>query len=190
MPDVERRFPASAPRDVGLRHQRPTAPPRPPHWPMVRYGGASANLRERVGTHQRTAVAELLASALAEGYLDLAEFDRRTVATHRAVTVGDLSAQVGDLPRQFRWAPTPPVVLPPPRPHGGTMAAVALALSVTSVPMAFCAGVGGLLAVPGTILGALSLRSNGSHGIGVAAVLLGLVGTVLSLGLLAVFVLT
>ncbi|SCL26099.1 protein of unknown function [Micromonospora inyonensis] len=148
------------------------------------------NLRERVGTHQRTAVAELLASALAEGYLDFAEFDRRTAATHRAVTVGHLFAQVGDLPHQFRWQPTPPVVASPPRPHGGTMAAVALALSVVSVPLAFCAGVGGLLAVPGVVLGALSLRNSGSHGVGLAAVLLGLVGTVLSLGLLAVYVLT
>ncbi|MEU4567895.1 DUF1707 domain-containing protein [Micromonospora sp. NPDC023956] len=144
------------------------------------------HLGERVGTRQRNAVAELLARALAEGYLDLAEFDRRTVATHRAVTVGDLSPQLRDLPRQFQWLPTPPVVAPPRRSHDESMAAVALSLSVASLPTAFCAGLGGLLAVTGVILGALALRTGGRQTVGVAAVVIGLVGTVLSLGLLAV----
>jgi hypothetical protein len=187
MPNVDHRFSAS-PRDVGLRHQWPPGPPRPPRWSTPRQGDASAHLRERVGTQQRTAVAELLATALAEGYLDLAEFDRRTVATHRAVTVGDLFAQLRDLPRQFQWLSTPPVVPPPRRSDGGVIAAVALALSVVSLPMALCGGLGGLLAVAGTVLGALALRANGSHAAGVAAVVVGLVGTVLSLGVLALVV--
>ncbi|WP_328350721.1 DUF1707 domain-containing protein [Mycobacterium sp. NBC_00419] len=52
----------------------------------------------RVGDHDRTATADLLSQALAQGYMDLAEYETRVQAAFAAQTTDDLRRIVADLP--------------------------------------------------------------------------------------------
>jgi hypothetical protein len=52
----------------------------------------------RAGDSDRAATAARLASALGEGRIDLAEFDRRTTEAAAATTVGELVPLTADLP--------------------------------------------------------------------------------------------
>ncbi|WP_051683985.1 DUF1707 domain-containing protein [Blastococcus sp. URHD0036] len=63
----------------------------------------------RASDADREAVVARLQVALAEGRIDVAEFGERAGAAHTAVTIADLAALVGDLPRaaDLRGAPDP-----------------------------------------------------------------------------------
>lgn len=52
----------------------------------------------RIGDDDRAATAARLASALGEGRIDLAEFDRRTAAAAAATTARELAPLTADLP--------------------------------------------------------------------------------------------
>ena len=52
----------------------------------------------RVGDRDRTNTADLLSQALAQGYIDLAEYETRVQAAYAAQTAEDLRAVVADLP--------------------------------------------------------------------------------------------
>jgi Domain of unknown function (DUF1707) len=52
----------------------------------------------RVGDHDRTATADVLSQALAQGYFDLAEYDTRVQAAFGAQTAEELRRIVADLP--------------------------------------------------------------------------------------------
>lgn len=146
------------------------------------------NLRERVGTDQRIAVLDLLSRALVDGYLDLPEYDRRSVVAYSAVTVGDLVAQLADLPRQFHWFPVAPLVARPAPVERGAMAGVALSLGVAAIPTAFCVGFGGLLGIAAVLLGGLATRDRRQYAMGVSAMVLGSLGIGLALFTLAIIV--
>ena len=52
----------------------------------------------RVGDHDRTATADVLSQALAQGYFDLAEYETRVQAAFGAQTAEELRRIVADLP--------------------------------------------------------------------------------------------
>ena len=52
----------------------------------------------RVGDHDRSATADILSQALAQGYFDLAEYDTRVQAAFGAQTAEELRRIVADLP--------------------------------------------------------------------------------------------
>jgi hypothetical protein len=52
----------------------------------------------RVGDHDRTATADVLSQALAQGYIDLAEYETRVQAAYAAQTAEELRRVVADLP--------------------------------------------------------------------------------------------
>ena len=52
----------------------------------------------RVGDHDRTATADVLSQALAQGYFDLAEYETRVQAAFAAQTAEELRQIVADLP--------------------------------------------------------------------------------------------
>ncbi|WP_434740295.1 DUF1707 domain-containing protein [Micromonospora sp. SH-82] len=153
------------------------------------------NLRERVGTAQRTQVLDLLSQALEQGYLDLGEYESRMSAVHGARFVGDLTSQVADLPRQLRWYPYPVPVAPiAPRPATGSdqraypWAVVSVVLGGLSLFCALCWGIGGVLGVAAILLGRPGLKSPSSYPLAVIGILLGAAGLTLSLLTILLFV--
>jgi hypothetical protein len=74
---------------------------------------AAANLRASDADRER--VSEQLRDALAEGRLDMEEFEERLDATYKARTYGELAPITRDLPGAGAVAP-PAVAPPPPRP--------------------------------------------------------------------------
>lgn len=52
----------------------------------------------RAGDHDRETTADLLSHALAQGYLDLAEYETRVQAAFAAVSTDQLRGLLGDLP--------------------------------------------------------------------------------------------
>ena len=64
---------------------------------------ANANAATRAGDHDREATAGYLGQALAEGYLDMAEYEDRVRSAFSAHTTGQLKQLLTDLPvRQLR----------------------------------------------------------------------------------------
>jgi len=141
--------------------------------------GAERAGGERVGDAQRNHVVELLARALGEGYLDLAEYERRLVEATAATTSGELVVQLTDLPRRFHWDPRTPVV-------GSSVAdrarirrtTAALIIAVASLPFAACYGVGAVPAVAAIVLAGPGRRVPGQRAMALAATVVGLVGVV------------
>ncbi|TDQ48259.1 DUF1707 SHOCT-like domain-containing protein [Actinorugispora endophytica] len=68
--------------------------------------------RMRASDADRDAAAERLAVALAEGRLDLEEYDRRLTLAMRAVVMGDLVLLTADLPQPPPPEPDPPELVP------------------------------------------------------------------------------
>nr|WP_208113229.1 DUF1707 domain-containing protein [Actinorugispora endophytica] len=66
----------------------------------------------RASDADRDAAAERLAVALAEGRLDLEEYDRRLTLAMRAVVMGDLVLLTADLPQPPPPEPDPPELVP------------------------------------------------------------------------------
>jgi hypothetical protein len=64
---------------------------------------------ERIGNAHRAAVLEVMGRALAEGYVDLGEYETRMAAVTEAKTLRVLLAQVADLPPRLRWNPSWPM---------------------------------------------------------------------------------
>jgi Domain of unknown function (DUF1707) len=148
--------------------------------------------RERVGNAQRTVVLELLSSALEQGYLDLYEYEVRLTRVTESKVVGDLYAQVADLPEQFRWDPQQP--LPKSRQEkrqesADTMGLVSLVLGAASIPTSMCF-IGGILAVPGVFLSIHALKHGSDRTKARIGLVLSLVGLVMSLALVAAFILS
>ncbi|WP_434740302.1 DUF1707 domain-containing protein [Micromonospora sp. SH-82] len=153
------------------------------------------DLNERVGTAQRTQVLDLLSQALEQGYIDLADYERRMAAVHSATVVGDLTGQVADLPRQFHWHPqqtsaaTPnPQVTVDPEQRTRTMTIAAVALGGFSVVASLCAGVGALFGVAAILLGRPGLKSARNHNLALTGMILGAVGIVFSICAIGILV--
>jgi Domain of unknown function (DUF1707) len=83
----------------------------------------------RVSDAERQAAAERLRVAMADGRLDLLEYDNRIAAAFRAVTYADLDQLFTDLPASNPVAPAPRVDRPPVL-DGGTVADMHLALKI------------------------------------------------------------
>lgn len=151
---------------------------------------------ERVGNAQREKVVELLGKALAEGYLDLAEYEQRMTAATAAKTTTELSRQLADLPISFQWDPRqhrmsalqvrPPQTQPETGTANGT-AIASLALGALSLPMSLCFGAGALLGLIAVVLSFPGMRSSASHTKAVLGLILGCFGTALSIGMLVLY---
>ena len=153
--------------------------------------------RERVGTAQRNHVLDLLGKALAEGYLDLPEYEQRAGRVAAAKAVGELAGQVEDLPAPFRWVPQPATHAPAP---GGVTGAsnagrnthvtsiASLVLGITSLPFAICAGIGALFGVAAVVLAIPGLRNHSDYGKSMVGMVLGALGIALGLAMLALLI--
>ncbi|KXK60342.1 hypothetical protein AWW66_19405 [Micromonospora rosaria] len=146
------------------------------------------DLNERVGTVQRTQVLDLLSQALEQGYIDLADYERRMSLVHTATVVGDLTSQVADLPRQFHWhpqqaqmAPVTPTVGVDPEKRIRTMTLASVSLGGVALVTSICGGVGALFGVAAILLGRPGLKSARNHGLALTGIILGAVGIVFSL---------
>jgi hypothetical protein len=150
---------------------------------------------ERVGTVHRTVVLDLLSQAVAEGYLDLNEYEQRMTVVTSAKTASVLMGQLSDLPPQFRWDPRrQQVAVRPPRPGPRTdntqaMSGAALILGIVSIPMAMCFGVGAAFGIAAVVLSLPGVRATNGWGLALAGRILGICGIVLSLGFFAFLVL-
>src|SRR5690242_20429179 len=112
----------------------------------------------RIGHAHRMHILDLLSRALSEGYLDLAEFERRMAIVNAATTLSQVLAQLGDLPPQFQWDPRTPL------PHelaiknadnASRLATLTLILGALSVPLALCL-IGFLIGIAAVVVGFLS----------------------------------
>lgn len=150
------------------------------------------DMNERIGTVERTRVLDLLGNALTEGYLELSEYEHRVGLVSAAKTVGELVTQVKDLPKQFRWlpGPAPQAAAATSRPRETHATAVAsLVLAIISIPLAVCYGIGGLFGIAAVVLSRHGLRSTTDHGMATAGLVIGCLGIVSSLAILALFIL-
>ncbi|MDG4766085.1 DUF1707 domain-containing protein [Solwaraspora sp. WMMD406] len=136
----------------------------------------------RVGNQQRDQVVALLNEALGEGYLDLAEYERRLTTVVSARTAGELVDQLSDLPPRFHWDASGPVpaISPTTDPAVATRTTVALVLAIVALPIAACYGLGALGSVVAIGLSRSGRASADQRGKAMMATLLGLCGVVLS----------
>jgi hypothetical protein len=152
---------------------------------------------ERVGDAQRAAVLDLVDRAYVEGFLDSREHETRRDGVTGSTTVAELRAQVADLPPQFHWHPARPVPanrVPangvPPSNRG--MAVMSVVLGVVSVPMFLCVGTGAAVGGLAVFAGIRALRGGAAptaaRRTAIAGIVLGAVGVVLGLGLLALLI--
>ncbi|HEX5543510.1 MAG TPA: DUF1707 domain-containing protein [Micromonospora sp.] len=147
---------------------------------------------ERIGHEQRTKVLDLLSRALAEGYLELAEYEERMTVVTSAKTASELTRQLADLPIPFQWDPrqhrvsamqvqaTARGTVENPAAH--TMATAGLVLGVVAIPMSLCLGVGALFGIAAIFLARPGLRTPTAQGKAMTGLILGCVGIVLSIG--------
>ena len=141
--------------------------------------------RERVGHAQRTTVLDSLGRAVAEGYLELDEYEGRVAAVSASRTVADLYTAVADLPPQFRWDPAQPM---PKSRHEqerdsvASMALMSVILGAVSIPTSLCIGAGGLVGMIAIVLGGKTIFDEENRVKAVAGVSLGAIGLALSLG--------
>lgn len=165
-------------------HPYGTGPGR--HYPAVPGQQPYVSGHERVGNAQRTVVLELLSRAVGEGYLDLDEYEARVVKVTAGKTVAALYAVAADLPPHLRWDPMQGVPRrreDRERESAAAAAVTALALGAVSVPVSLCVGVG---AVPGIIalfFAARGMRDEASRTKALTGLVLAIVGTAMSLGM-------
>ena len=145
----------------------PTAPAVSPHSAAVAAAHRPQGLAGgvRVGDTERTRVCDLLATHFAEGRLSPIELDVRLAAATSAVTQGDLTGLLADLPREdgYRLQPQP-VAYPAATPRSavtgidillgvgvlgafGLIAMMMLGIGIVSPPMFVASFFGGLLAL-------------------------------------------
>ena len=79
--------------------------PSPPPSSRLRVQPGRADAAPRVGDRDRDATAEVLREAVAEGYLDFDELDRRLEAAYTARSGTELAAVTADLPAELRDRP-------------------------------------------------------------------------------------
>ena len=84
----------------------------------------------RVSDAERQAAAERLRAAMADGRLDLLEYDNRIAAAYRAVTYSDLDQLFTDLPGPNPVVPAPRIPDRPPVLDGLVVADMHLALKI------------------------------------------------------------
>jgi hypothetical protein len=157
-----------------------------------REAGGTAMMNERVGNADREAATKLLNDALAQGYIELSEYEQRMTAVTAAHTVFELARQFGDLPAQFRWAPRSPYapLNQPPAASGSSVPAdLALAFGIAALPLALC-GIGPLLGLAAVVLGIISnKRTPERRSRATIGMVLGAIGFLLGSGLLTIYVL-
>ncbi|GII25714.1 DUF1707 SHOCT-like domain-containing protein [Planosporangium mesophilum] len=150
---------------------------------------------ERVGNQQRTQVLELLGAALEQGYITLEEYEQRMAAVSAAPTMSVLYGQVADLPPQFRWDPGPnaqqpavrPAVQPLAEAKARTFAITALVFGIASVPLSICF-VGWLLGIVAIIFSVPGAKGTDSWTKAFVGRVLGILGIVIELGLVAILI--
>jgi hypothetical protein len=148
------------------------------------------NFDERVGNTERATVLELLGRALEEGYLDLDEYEARLTRVTEGKTIAALHAQIADLPAKFNWDPSRP---PPKGRHeqdresASTMALVSIILGAASIPTSVCFGAGGLAGVAALIFASKGLRHEAGRTKAIVGLALGILGIVLSIGIVLIF---
>jgi hypothetical protein len=148
---------------------------------------------ERVGNAQRTTVLDLLSRAVAEGYLDLDEYELRVVRVTEGKTVAQLYAVVSDLPPPFRWDPVQPMPKSKQerdRESAGSWAIASLALGAASIPTSMCLGAGGIAGIAAVILARKGLRDEASRSKAVTGMVLGIVGIAFSFAFLLMMLLS
>ncbi|MGC9670641.1 DUF1707 domain-containing protein [Planosporangium sp. 12N6] len=159
---------------------------------------------ERVGNQQRTQVLELLGAALEQGYITLEEYEQRMATVSAAQTMSVLYNQVADLPAQFRWDPRPaaqqsggwspvqqpvagPAVQPLTEEKARTFALTALVFGAASIPLSVCF-VGWLLGIAAIIFSVPGAKGTGSWTKAFVGRVLGILGIVIELGLVAILI--
>ncbi|MEH1130313.1 DUF1707 and DUF4190 domain-containing protein [Micromonospora sp. CPCC 206061] len=149
-------------------------------------------MSERIGNVQRTHVLDLLSRALEEGYLGLDEYEQRMSATTSAKTANELRAQTSDLPPQFQWDPRHQVSTTAhtgnPDRNAHVTSVVSLILAIVSIPLAVCFGIGILFGVAAVVLSRPGLRTRTEYGKALAGLVVGCVGIVSSLVMIALFI--
>src|SRR5579859_3522913 len=129
----------------------------------------------RIGNVQRT------------GTLD--EYEQRLAAITNARLASELTAQLADLPPQFRFDPGRPLPATPAPADGNVrnLAVAALVLGIASIPLSICL-VGGLLGIASTFLNVPGSRGTSGWSMALIGQVLGIVGIVLSLGVLTLVI--
>ncbi|HEX5598952.1 MAG TPA: DUF1707 domain-containing protein [Micromonosporaceae bacterium] len=145
---------------------------------------------ERVGHEQRTKVLDLLSKALAEGYLELPEYEERMTAVTSAKTASELTRQLADLPLPFQWDPRQhrvsalqmqAVARGVENNSAKTRSTAGLILGAVSIPMCFGLGAGLIFGIAAILLVRPGLKAPATQGTAVTGLILGCVGIVLSL---------
>jgi hypothetical protein len=148
---------------------------------------------ERVGNAQRGAVLDLLGRALEEGYLDLDEYEARLQRVTEGKTVAALHAQVADLPPQFRWdhnGSIPKSRQERAKESANAMAVASIALGVAAIPTSLCFGAGAIPGIAALFFARRALRQEDGRGKAITGLVLGIVGTALSIGIVLLFLLS
>jgi hypothetical protein len=151
---------------------------------------------ERIGNAQRAKFMELLGKATEEGYLSLDEYDQRAMAVSGARLMSELQSQTSDLPSQFHWDPRVAIgSSAPPLPHPAdqnvtNFAIASLALGIASIALSACFGVGGLFGLAAIFFSIPGARGASGWSKAFVGRVLGIIGIVLSLGVVAILLLT
>jgi len=110
-----------------------------------------------------------------------------TVANSSKFT-SELAGLVSDLPPQFRWDPRRlPKAVAVRRDSVHTMTVAALVLGIVSIPMAACLG-GLLFGIAAVVLSVPGARGPERWGMAVTARVLGVIGGLLSIGVIVLFI--
>jgi hypothetical protein len=148
-------------------------------------GNHPAHPDERIGNAHRAAVLDVLGRALAEGYVDLAEYETRMAAVTEAKTLRVLLEQVADMPPHLRWNPSWPL----PRSQEDIArevarknALTALILGAVSIPASLFLGAGLALGPIAVVMARKGLPHPEFRSQAVAGTVFGLIGLLASIG--------
>jgi Domain of unknown function (DUF1707) len=140
---------------------------------------------ERIGNAHRAAVLEVIGRALAEGYVDLGEYETRMAAVTEAKTLRVLLAQVADLPPHLRWNPSwgfPRSQEDLAREAARKSALTALILGAVSLPASLFLGAGLVLGPIAITMARKGLTEPDCRTQALAGTVFGLLGVLASIG--------
>ncbi|MET7420992.1 DUF1707 and DUF4190 domain-containing protein [Dactylosporangium sp. NPDC005555] len=146
----------------------------------------------RVSDADRESVVAHLSAAVAEGRLTLEEFSERAQLAYASRVWGELAHLVGDLPAPPIADTTPAAAVSTAAGQASKLPLAALIVGITSIPLTFCAVLGGVAGLVAIVLGIVALRKGdqgvpGQRGMALAGLLCGLFGVVLQGAMIALF---
>lgn len=146
----------------------------------------------RVSDAERESVVAHLSAAVAEGRLTLDEFSERSQLAYASRTWGELAHLVNDLPAPPVAGVTPAAAVPAAAGQAGKLPLAALIVGIISIPLTFCAVLGGIAGSVAIVLGIAALRHRGERapgerGMALAGLLCGSFGVLLQGAIIALF---